>query len=99
VLTARAWLAAASAVKAAGGDVAHKVIIDIANPVVEDLIDIAVIQEVDGYLRAHNTWPPLPRPDDGPAHQGVARRLKIAPEWARYRSLLQDMVSEPGCKP
>ena len=23
------------------------------------------------------------------AHQGAARRLKIAPEWARYRSLLQ----------
>src|SRR6516162_3905458 len=45
-----------------------------------------------------HTLPP-PRPDDGPAHQGAARRLKIAPEWARYRSLLQHMVSKHGCKP
>ena len=53
--SARAWVAAASAVKAAGGD-AYNVIIDIANPMLEDATDIAIIQEVDRYLRSHNTY-------------------------------------------
>jgi len=53
--SARAWVAAASAVKAAGGE-AYNVIIDIADPVVEDATDTTIIQEVDGHLRAHNTY-------------------------------------------
>src|SRR5215469_1469022 len=53
--SARAWIAAALAVKAAGGD-AYNVIIDIANPVIEDGTDTAIIQEVDRYLRSHNTY-------------------------------------------
>jgi hypothetical protein len=43
---ARAWVAAAAAVQAEGGE-AHNVIIDIANPVAEDAIDTAIIQAVD----------------------------------------------------
>jgi hypothetical protein len=53
--SARAWIAAASAVKAEGGE-AYNVIIDIADPVVEDVTDTIIIQEVDGYLRVHNTY-------------------------------------------
>jgi hypothetical protein len=53
--SARAWVAAASAVKALGGE-AYNVIIDIADPVIEDATDTAIIQEVDRYLRAHNTY-------------------------------------------
>src|ERR1700722_11948015 len=53
---AKAWLAAASAVMAAGGE-SHNVIIDIADPLAEDPVDTAIIQAVDAYLRAHNTYP------------------------------------------
>ena len=53
--SARAWVAAASAVKSAGGE-AYNVIIDIADAVVEDVTDTAIIQEVDRYLRTHYTY-------------------------------------------
>jgi thymidylate synthase len=53
--SARAWVAAALAVKAEGGE-AYNVVIDIADPVVEDTTDTTIIQEVDAYLRAHNTY-------------------------------------------
>jgi len=55
VSSARAWVAAATAVKAAGGE-AYNVIIDIADAVAEDAIDTAIIQQVDRYLRTHNTY-------------------------------------------
>ncbi|HMA73104.1 MAG TPA: hypothetical protein VKP67_16720 [Xanthobacteraceae bacterium] len=49
---AQAWLAAASAVQARGGE-AHNVVIDIADPLTETKADVAIISEVDGFLRAH----------------------------------------------
>ena len=52
---AGAWVTAAAAVQAEGGE-AHNVIIDIANPVTEDATDTAIIQTVDTYLRDHNTY-------------------------------------------
>jgi thymidylate synthase len=52
---ARAWLAAAAAVQAQGGE-AHNVIIDIGDPVAEDPTDTAIIQTVDTYLLGHNTY-------------------------------------------
>lgn len=52
---ARAWVAAATAVQAMGGE-AYNVIIDITNPLAEDVTDTAIIQIVDRYLRNHNTY-------------------------------------------
>lgn len=46
------WLAAASAVRACGGE-AHNVIIDIADPLAETEADCAIIREVDSFLRHH----------------------------------------------
>lgn len=53
--SARAWLAAACAVHAAGGD-AHNVIIDITNPLTEDSVDSDITRAVDHFLRAHNAY-------------------------------------------
>jgi len=50
---ARAWLAAASAVQAAGGD-AHNVVIDITDPLSIDETDTAIMNHVDRFLRAHH---------------------------------------------
>ena len=50
---AQAWLAAASAVQACGRE-AHNVVIDIADPLAETAADVAIIREVDGFLRAHH---------------------------------------------
>lgn len=47
------WLAAATAVQARGGE-AHNVVIDIADPLVESAKDIAIIHEVDAFLRGHH---------------------------------------------
>src|ERR1700722_14328476 len=50
---AEAWLAAASAVQAQGGE-AHNVVIDITDPIAETEADVAVIRLVDGFLRNHH---------------------------------------------
>jgi thymidylate synthase len=50
---AKAWVAAAAAVQAAGGE-AYNVIIDIADPIAEDTVDEEIIKAVDDFLRAHN---------------------------------------------
>jgi thymidylate synthase len=49
----QAWLAAASAVAANGGE-AHNVIIDIADPLAESKTDAAIIREVDAFLKGHH---------------------------------------------
>lgn len=49
---ARAWLAAALAVQEAGGE-AHNVVIDIADPLAADETDLAIMAEVDSFLRSH----------------------------------------------
>lgn len=46
------WLAAASAVQVCGGE-AHNVVIDIADPLAETEIDVAIIRKVDEFLRGH----------------------------------------------
>src|SRR5437868_652877 len=53
---ARAWVAASSAVQAAGGE-AYNVIIDIENPLAEDVTDTTIIQTVDRYLRGRDSYP------------------------------------------
>lgn len=50
---AQAWLAAATAVQARGGE-AHNVVIDIADPLAETEADAAIVREVDRFLRDHN---------------------------------------------
>src|SRR6516165_7067645 len=98
--SARAWVASASAVKAAGGE-AYNVIIDIADPVAEDATDTPIIQEVDRYLRAHNTYsvatvaktifPESTLRGYGPADFYAAYRERVFPrmkritrDWGRY---------------
>lgn len=49
---AQGWLAAASAVQSVGGE-AHNVVIDIADPLAEAEVDVAIIHEVDDFLRSH----------------------------------------------
>jgi thymidylate synthase len=50
--SAQAWLAAATAVQANGGE-AFNVIVDIADPLGETVSDAAIIREVDAFLRSH----------------------------------------------
>jgi thymidylate synthase len=50
--SARGWLAAAMAVHEAGGE-AHNVVIDIADPLAADATDLAIMAEVDRFLRSH----------------------------------------------
>src|SRR6516164_1937390 len=96
---ARAWLAAATAVQAQGGE-AHNVIIDIADPVMEDPTDTAIIQTVDAYLRCHNThsvasvantiFPEAILRRHGAAdfydayHRVFPRMKRITRDWGRY---------------
>jgi len=49
---ARAWLAAALAVQNAGGE-AHNVVIDIVDPLAADEVDLAIMAQVDRFLRDH----------------------------------------------
>ncbi len=49
----QAWLAAATAVQARGGE-AHNVVIDIADPLAETAVDAEIIREVDSFLRTHH---------------------------------------------
>jgi hypothetical protein len=53
--SARAWVVASAAVHAAGGE-AYNVVIDIENPLAEDIADTAIIQAVDQYLRDHDAY-------------------------------------------
>jgi thymidylate synthase len=48
----KGWLAATTKVQERGGE-AHNVIIDIADPLAESPVDIAIIKEVDRFLREH----------------------------------------------
>ena len=50
---AQGWLAAAMAVQERGGE-AHNVIIDISDPLHETCPDVAIIREVDTFLRDHH---------------------------------------------
>jgi thymidylate synthase len=47
------WLLAATAVQDHGGE-AYNVVIDIADPLLETQADIAIIEEVDRFLRSHH---------------------------------------------
>jgi thymidylate synthase len=49
---AQGWLSAASAVQTRGGE-AHNVVIDIADPLAETEVDVAIIRKVDAFLRDH----------------------------------------------
>ena len=97
---AQAWLAAASAVQARGGE-AHNVIIDIADPVAEAAVDAAIVREVDHFLRAHranslsgvaNTiFPQAILDRHGPEafydvyrDRILPRMKKITRDWGRY---------------
>jgi thymidylate synthase len=97
---ARAWVAAAIAVQAAGGE-AHNVIIGIADPIAEDAVDEQIIKAVDDFVRAHNCFSVasvantifpqslLQRhgPDDfyGVYNDRVLPRMKrMTRDWGRY---------------
>jgi thymidylate synthase len=96
---ARAWLAAAAAVQAQGGE-AHNVIIDIADPVAEDATDTAIIQAVDAHLRGHNTYSVASVANTifpeailqrhgaedlyGAYHRILPRMKRITRDWGRY---------------
>lgn len=97
---ARAWLAAITAVQAAGGS-AHNVIIDIADPLQDDTVDAEITHAVDTFLRGHhvnsiagvaNTIFPLATlrrhgPDDFYAvyNDRVLPRIKrMTRDWGRY---------------
>jgi len=100
---AGAWVTAAAAVQAEGGE-AHNVIIDIANPVTEDATDTAIIQTVDTYLRDHNTYsvasvantifPEAVLRRHGAAdlydayHRVLPRMKRITRDWGRYSERL-----------
>jgi hypothetical protein len=97
---AQAWLAAATAVQAAGGD-AHNVVIDIANPLALVGHDNEIIVAVDSFLREHhrntvsgvaNTiFPQATLMRHGPHdiykayHDQVLPRMKrMTHDWGRY---------------
>ena len=52
---ARAWLAASQIVAAAGGE-AYNVVIDIADPLACDELDLAIIGTVDRFVRGHGRY-------------------------------------------
>lgn len=97
---ARAWLAAALAVKNVGGE-AHNVVIDIADPLAADEVDLAIMAQVDRFLRDHrrntllgvaNTlFPQSTLERHGPeAFYGVyndrvlPKMKKMTGDWGRY---------------
>ncbi len=97
---ARAWLAAAKAIEANGGD-AYNLIVDIQNPLESDDIDQAVFARVDAFLRSHNANPlstvantifPLALLEKhGPEkfyavyHETLWKRMKaMTGDWGRY---------------
>ena len=98
--SARAWLAAASAVQARAGE-AHNVVIDIADPLTETEVDVAIIRHVDRFLRDHgvnslssvaNTiFPQATYERHGPEafysvyrERVLPRMKKITHDWGRY---------------
>jgi thymidylate synthase len=111
---ARAWLAAAATVKAAGGE-AYNVVIDIADPLAEHSVDIAIIEKVDRFLRSHNVntlsgvantlFPQALLDRHGPeAFYGVyrdrvlPRMKKITRDWGRYFDRLTEWKKVQGSK-
>jgi thymidylate synthase len=111
---AQAWLAAASAVRASGGE-AHNVVVDIADPLAETEADVAIIHEVDRFLRGHHAnslsgvantiFPQATLDRHGPdAFYGVYReRLlprmkKITRDWGRYFDRLTEWKKVQGNK-
>src|SRR5258708_1012960 len=97
---AQAWLLAATAVQAAGGE-AHNVVIDIADPVALVGSDDAIISTVDQFLRSHNRntisgvantiFPQATLARHGPQdfykayHERVLPRMKqMTHDWGRY---------------
>jgi diadenosine tetraphosphatase ApaH/serine/threonine PP2A family protein phosphatase len=111
---ARAWLAAAEAVKAAGGE-AHNVIIDIADPLAADETDLGIMATVDRFLRDHhrntllgvaNTIFPQstldrhgPEAFYGVYHERVLPRMKsMTRDWGRYFERLTRWKKVKGAK-
>jgi thymidylate synthase len=112
--SARAWLAAASAVQANGGE-AHNVIVDIADPIAESEADITIIKAVDAFLREHkantlsgvaNTiFPQETYYRHGPEdfygiyrNRLLPRMKKITREWGRYFDRLTEWKKIQGSK-
>jgi thymidylate synthase len=112
--SARAWLAAASAVQVNGGE-AYNVIVDIADPIAENDSDVAIIKAVDGFLREHkantlsgvaNTIFPQETyyrhgPDDFYdvyRTQLLPRMKKITRDWGRYFDRLTEWKKIQGNK-
>ena len=98
--SARAWLAAATAVQERGGE-AYNVVIDIADPLAESELDAAIVKEVDRFLRAHHVntlsgvantiFPQAIFDRHGPSqfygvyrNQLLPRMKKITRDWGRY---------------
>ena len=111
---AQAWLNAASAVQACGGE-AQNIVIDIADPLAETKVDVAIIRAVDSFLRSHgvnslngvaNTIFPQATFDrhGAEAFYGVYRdRLfprmkKITRDWGRYFDRLTEWKKIQGNK-
>jgi thymidylate synthase len=109
---AQAWLAAASAVQACGGE-AHNVIIDIADPLAETDADVAIIREVDRFLREHgvnslngvaNTiFPQITLDRHGPEkfyevyrNRVFPQMKKITGDWGRYFDRLTEWKKVQG---
>jgi thymidylate synthase len=112
--SAHAWLAAASAVQANGGE-AYNVIVDIADPIVEGPTDVAIIKAVDAFLREHNAnslsgvantiFPQETYYRHGPDDfYGVYRKRllprmkKITRDWGRYFDRLTEWKKIQGSK-
>lgn len=110
--SARAWLAAASAVQANGGE-AYNVIVDIADPLAEDVVDVEIVKAVDAFLREHkantlsgvaNTIFPQETyyrhgPDDfyGVYRNRLLPRMKkITRDWGRYFDRLTEWKKIKG---
>ncbi len=98
--SAQAWLLAATAVEARGGE-AHNVVIDIADPLAETETDVTIIQEVDRFLRTHHAnslsgvantiFPQSTLDRHGPAAFYEVYRERLLPrmkrmtrDWGRY---------------
>jgi thymidylate synthase len=111
---AQAWLAAASAVQAGGGE-AHNVVIDIADPLAETQRDKAIIRRVDQFLRDHganslsgvaNTiFPQATFDRHGPSafydvyrDRLLPRMKKMTRDWGRYFDRLTEWKKVQGNK-
>jgi thymidylate synthase len=111
---AQAWLAAASAVQAVGGE-AYNVVIDIADPLAETETDVAIIREVDRFLRDHHAnslssvantiFPQATFDRHGPEafydvyrDRILPRMKKITRDWGRYFDRMTEWKKVQGSK-